>query len=528
MKRTSIIISSIFALVATFSSCQKSESPVPAYEAVELIAEIEQMPSTKTVMDQNRNVLWLENDMIVAFLKSSLGLQYKIAEESVGKTSARFTRVETSQSDDIYVGTQLDHNIIFYPYQENVESVMIDDGYTMSVSLPAEQNYQKGSFGNGAFPMVSISQDNNFTFLNTCGGIRFQLRGSMKVASVTVTGNNQEGLSGEATVTAFIDGTPPSLVMAEDAGTEVTLDCGSGINLKSGEDTDFIIALPPIPLESGFTVKIVDNYGRIYTLTSSAPCEIRRSALMVMPSVEIPSFTDSDYNDEYGINHGEGIDINGVIWAPVNCGYRAATESDRGYPYGKLYQWGRKDGQGYDNSSYIGMEEFPDTKIYQDATTPDVKEESILLSEVDKYPNTYFINDGDWLPEPVNNLWNTGSEALPSRTQYDPCPYGWRVPTESEMESLIVNKECDEENGGFWFKDSSSDAKIFFPAAGSIGYGIPSYRGLLGYYWTSTPSENGSTTSTSLDFIAVEDGADVELSSSYRQMGMSVRCVRNN
>ena len=41
-----------------------------------------------------------------------------------------------------------------------------------------------------------------------------------------------------------------------------------------------------------------------------------------------------DYIDEYGINHGGGILIGDILWAPVNCGYH---ETD--YPYGKLYQW---------------------------------------------------------------------------------------------------------------------------------------------------------------------------------------------
>ena len=49
-----------------------------------------------------------------------------------------------------------------------------------------------------------------------------------------------------------------------------------------------------------------------------------------------------EYIDEYGINHGGGIMIDSIVWAPVNCGYHATD-----FPYGKLYQWGRYHGQGY-------------------------------------------------------------------------------------------------------------------------------------------------------------------------------------
>lgn len=62
------------------------------------------------------------------------------------------------------------------------------------------------------------------------------------------------------------------------------------------------------------------------------------------------SINPNNYVDEYGVNHGEGIKLicgtgGEVIWAPVNCGYH---ETD--YKYGKLYQFSRKYGQGYDDS----------------------------------------------------------------------------------------------------------------------------------------------------------------------------------
>ena len=46
--------------------------------------------------------------------------------------------------------------------------------------------------------------------------------------------------------------------------------------------------------------------------------------------------------DENGVNQGHGINIDGKIWAPVNCGYHPTDA-----PRGLFYQWGRKYGQGY-------------------------------------------------------------------------------------------------------------------------------------------------------------------------------------
>ena len=56
----------------------------------------------------------------------------------------------------------------------------------------------------------------------------------------------------------------------------------------------------------------------------------------------IEQMNNSNYVDEYGVDWGEGETIQGLTWAPVNCGYE-----DNTYPLGKLYQWGRKFGLGY-------------------------------------------------------------------------------------------------------------------------------------------------------------------------------------
>jgi hypothetical protein len=68
---------------------------------------------------------------------------------------------------------------------------------------------------------------------------------------------------------------------------------------------------------------------------------------LLTASPDTPS-SSYDYVDEYGINHGPGVEIGGVIWAPVNCGY---NETD--FKYGKLYQWGRKYGQGYNGDATV-------------------------------------------------------------------------------------------------------------------------------------------------------------------------------
>lgn len=172
------------------------------------------------------------------------------------------------------------------------------------------------------------------------------------MSSITLQGKNNEKISGTATVTAYTDDTKPAITMASSASTSVTLNCGSGVQLSENEATEFIIALPPVAFVSGFTVTVTDSDSQTYTVETDKANTVLRSSLLVMPEISLETSSGEenesqkyDYVDEYGINHGKGIAIGKAIWAPVNCGYHATD-----YKYGKLYQWGRKYGQGYDDS----------------------------------------------------------------------------------------------------------------------------------------------------------------------------------
>lgn len=239
---------------------------------------------------------------------------------------------------------------------------------------------------------------------------------------------------------------------------------------------------------------------------------------------------EGDYIDEYGINYGPGVEIDGVVWAPVNCGYKAASDADNGYPYGKLYQWGRKYGQGYSGDLYdvsgslIGK--------YSDATVPNTISGPVDLttgqSETNK--NNFYMTDSstyNWLSPQNDKLWNSGTEFMPVKTEYDPCPTGWRVPTYTELSELCKNRSAwtsEDDQPGYWFSGASSYTdevpQVFFPAAGGRNYDGNAYdRGAHGYYWSYRPYSDAACT---LSFAS--GGADMY---GYgRADGLSVRCVQ--
>ncbi len=235
---------------------------------------------------------------------------------------------------------------------------------------------------------------------------------------------------------------------------------------------------------------------------------------------------EGDYIDEYGVNHGQGVEIGGVVWAPVNCGYHKTD-----FKYGKLYQWGRKYGQGYDGSLYdINGNK---TGTYADATVPTVTSGPVSLSTGQSESNEDFFYKNtsypyNWLSSPDVYLWNNGTEDNPVKTEYDPCPEGWRVPTYAELDALVDNKSSWTTDSagqiGYWFSGSesysSSVPRVFFPATGYRDrYGDAINRGSGGYYWSSRPYDYPYR----LYFLS--GNVSFEYGYTYA-CGCSVRCVQ--
>lgn len=210
---------------------------------------------------------------------------------------------------------------------------------------------------------------------------------------------------------------------------------------------------------------------------------------------------------DYGNFFGYGIELGGRVWAPVNLGYLTAA-----YDQGLLFQWGRKDGQGYADAAF------------QDASIPEIVTGTVTPEAA--LANTFYRTGEeplDWNSEPSDNLWRSSAGM---KTAYDPCPAGWRVPMAIDF-NLMLNaaktKYWSSSAKAYVFSDGESTLTL--PAAGQragdTAEAPATGRGTNGFYWTSVATTDGTY---SLSFDA--SGAKVGTGYSERQRGMAVRCVK--
>lgn len=309
-------------LSLTAVACQQLEEQQPqpvVSDQMVFVAQTESYGSpARTVLNAEGMIEWSATDQIAIFKGGSTAAQYEIS-TGAGSSYAEFTVVnnngDTGEGDGEWVravSETFDANVALYPYAEELScTATLENEELVSctisgVTLPSVQNYVANSFAEGAFAMVSITQnsdDNVLRFNNVGGALKLQLTGTDAITSIALAGNAEEPLAGEATVTVYADGTTkPQIEMAANASKGVTLSCGAqGVQLNEETPTTFIIATPPTSFANGFTLTLTNTEGQTATLSTSKANPIERSMILAMPACKV-EFAAADATDDLSAN----------------------------------------------------------------------------------------------------------------------------------------------------------------------------------------------------------------------------------
>ena len=311
MRKSSIFQLGLMAILAVACVAEPKEVPqVPGGE--ELVAGIENS-GTRTVVNEDLQVLWETADQISVFLQTTENRPYELQGEG-GVATGKFSRT-TKQSPEYYAAVPYNYGV--YPYFSGT-SISADGVITLE--LPAEQAYAENSFGPCANVMVAASEDKTLNFKNLNGYICVRLTGDVAVETVSLISNTGEMLAGTAQVTVKPD-SEPVVTFAEEGGIgSVTVLCEKPVQLSS-EETLFWVVVPPATYPEGFTLTVTYNGGQEFVLEGSSSLELARSTVVKMPVVNIVAPKTLPYAEpltkEFGAFSADNVELDGLkyVWS---------------------------------------------------------------------------------------------------------------------------------------------------------------------------------------------------------------------
>jgi uncharacterized protein (TIGR02145 family) len=197
----------------------------------------------------------------------------------------------------------------------------------------------------------------------------------------------------------------------------------------------------------------------------------------------------------------------GRTWMDRNLGAnRAATSSTDVESYGALYQWGR----GSDGHQCVN-------RYAGDGVTTSGTTATLSSSNAPGHGDFITVTGAttNWRSPQNNNLW------LGVNGTNNPCPSGFRIPTEAELNNerlSWVNAPINSTNNA----SGAFASPLKLPRAGyrNLSDGSLINIGSDGRYWSSTVSGANS-------LILFFTGTSAIIGSSNRALGKSVRCIKD-
>lgn len=229
--------------------------------------------------------------------------------------------------------------------------------------------------------------------------------------------------------------------------------------------------------------------------------------------------------------HGQVYFNNAGVMMDRNLGATSTTPGDIN-ARGLLYQWGRKD---------------PFLRTESTFWPPCVESDSSsgTIEYTIEHPMTFIYSNKknhDWYYTGTSLTDSTRwQHSKHSKSIYDPCPHGWRVPdggnngiwfkAVGSSSSVIDYSFIDTDKGGINFSNIFGlDDIIWYPASGERGRSNNDMIGYYGNYWSSSITDDKDDRRRNfahcLEFTYY--GMIYLSSADNRALGKSVRCVKEN
>ena len=198
--------------------------------------------------------------------------------------------------------------VALYPYADRVRNGLRGD--ELSLVLPGTQVYEPNSFGEGAFPMLGLGDEQGLSFKNLCAVLKFSMTGSAAVKAVRfVAHDTTMAVCGPAKVRTDFT-TEPALVMDEGGSHTVTLQC-PGVQLYEDNATEFFVVIPAGTYRGGFSLEI-ETFSGTFTRSVNSDVSFGRSQFRYIKPFRCDADgaidpDDIPYNQIWYVSYGEQV-----------------------------------------------------------------------------------------------------------------------------------------------------------------------------------------------------------------------------
>lgn len=197
----------------------------------------------------------------------------------------------------------------------------------------------------------------------------------------------------------------------------------------------------------------------------------------------------------------------GRIWMAYNLGaiQQASSTSDSDN-YGDYYQWGR---------TTDGHEDYLSDTFDGAITASEVPEGKFII---DTDGSNGFAGSVDWLTPSDESRWSDDND----KGIYDPCPEGFRVPSNSEWQAEF------NEYGSDIYSVLHLTKGGYRSENGLLDDDFPTEYNNQVWYWTSSADYSGTTRGKSfaIKFLSKDDNINMTAISSARTTGIPIRCIK--
>jgi hypothetical protein len=208
---------------------------------------------------------WKASDLLSVFAANTKNQKFQYL-GTVGAASGDFEAVTAPSGS----ATSVSAHYAVYPYNANY--TLSAEG-KLTIPFSATQNYVAGGYAANLNTMVSVSSDvtdTNLALQPLCAYLCVKLWGKEhSVKSITLTSKGGEALSGSGVVTPNLNALP-TCVLSGSTNT-IKLNCGEvKVGTTEATATEFWFVVPPVALQQGYTIKVVEFYGGEQSFEQSA------------------------------------------------------------------------------------------------------------------------------------------------------------------------------------------------------------------------------------------------------------------